>query len=139
PAILNDDANASRQRGPRWAPSYLSELLSIAPPFKCGFTSPSTEAGKNIDSDIASLVKKGLSPKIQRALDIVRVVGNESVHPGELDVRDDVETATKLLALINLVAEQMITHPREIDSLYEKLPPGKREAIERRDMLKPAK
>ncbi|WP_231748257.1 hypothetical protein, partial [Burkholderia sp. ABCPW 14] len=43
PAILNDDANASRQRGPRWAPSYLSELLSIAPPFKCGFTSPSTQ------------------------------------------------------------------------------------------------
>ncbi|PRE70381.1 hypothetical protein C6P82_07425 [Burkholderia multivorans] len=97
------------------------------------------ESGKNIDSDIASLVKKGLSPKIQRALDIVRVVGNESVHPGELDVRDDVETATKLLALVNLVAEQMITHPREIDSLYEKLPQGKREAIERRDMAKPAK
>lgn len=97
------------------------------------------ESGKNIDSDIASLVKKGLSPKIQRALDIVRVVGNESVHPGELDVRDDVETATKLLALVNLVAEQMITHPREIDSLYEKLPQGKREAIERRDMAKAAK
>jgi hypothetical protein len=97
------------------------------------------EDGKNIDSDIASLVRKGLSPKIQRALDIVRVIGNESVHPGELDVRDDVETATKLLALINLVAEQMITHPREIDSLYEKLPSGKREAIERRDTPKPAK
>jgi hypothetical protein len=97
------------------------------------------ESGKNIDSDIASLVKKGLSPKIQRALDIVRVVGNESVHPGELDVRDDVETATKLLTLVNLVAEQMISHPREIDSLYEKLPASKREAIERRDLVKPAK
>ncbi|WP_321955657.1 hypothetical protein [Burkholderia cenocepacia] len=44
-----------------------------------------------------------------------------------------------LLALVNLVAEQTISHPREIDSLYEKLPAGKREAIERRDMAKPAK
>ncbi|KWF60029.1 DUF4145 domain-containing protein [Burkholderia pseudomultivorans] len=97
------------------------------------------EPGKHIDTDIASLVKKGLSPKIQRALDIVRVVGNESVHPGEIDVRDDVETAAKLLTLVNLVAEQMITHPREVDSLYEMLPQSKRDAIDRRDMAKPAK
>ncbi|MFG6718638.1 DUF4145 domain-containing protein [Burkholderia pseudomallei] len=97
------------------------------------------ESGKHIDSDIASLVQKGLSPKIQRALDIVRVIGNESVHPGELDVRDDVATATELLSLVNLVAEQMITHPREIDTLYEKLPESKREAIERRDAAKPSK
>ncbi|WP_082741820.1 DUF4145 domain-containing protein [Burkholderia sp. MSMB1072] len=50
---------------------------------------PLGESGKHIDSDIASLVQKGLRPKIQRAPDIVRVIGNESVHPVKLDVRDD--------------------------------------------------
>ena len=33
------------------------------------------EQGKRIDDDIASLVKKGLHPMVQKSLDIVRVVG----------------------------------------------------------------
>ncbi|WP_231748208.1 RHS repeat-associated core domain-containing protein, partial [Burkholderia sp. ABCPW 14] len=41
PAVLNGTAVATRQRGPR-APAYLRKLLSIAPPFKRGFTPPST-------------------------------------------------------------------------------------------------
>ncbi|WP_424033423.1 DUF4145 domain-containing protein [Methylocella sp.] len=40
------------------------------------------EKGKNIDDDIANLVKKGLSPELQQALDILRVIGNEAVHHG---------------------------------------------------------
>ncbi|WP_082742042.1 DUF4145 domain-containing protein [Burkholderia sp. MSMB1078WGS] len=83
---------------------------------------PLGESGKHIDSDIASLVQKGLRPKIQRAPDIVRVIGNESVHP------------------VNLTfGTTMITDPREVDALYERLPEIKREAIERRDTAKPAK
>lgn len=97
------------------------------------------ETGRNIDTDIASLVKKGLNPKVQQALDIVRVIGNECVHPGELDMRDDGETATQLLLLVNLVAEQMITLPREINALYGKLPQGKRDAITARDARTPLK
>lgn len=40
--------------------------------------------GKDINANIASLVKNGLEPEIQMALDIVRVTGNNAVHPGEL-------------------------------------------------------
>jgi hypothetical protein len=91
------------------------------------------EKGSKIDADIASLVKKGLNPIVQRSLDVVRVVGNDSVHPGTMDLNDDRDTALKLFKLVNLIAEQMISVPKSIDSLYESLPAGKREAIARRD------
>lgn len=91
------------------------------------------EKGVNLDDDIASLVSKGLNPTIQKSLDIVRVIGNESVHPGTLDLKDDRDTALKLLSLINSIADQMISHPKQVQSLYEKLPENKRKAIDNRD------
>lgn len=91
------------------------------------------ESGKNINDDIANLVKKGLPKKIQQALDIVRVIGNNAVHPGQIDLKDDRETAMKLFELINLVAEVMITQPKEIEKLYRSLPQTQLEAINQRD------
>jgi hypothetical protein len=91
------------------------------------------EAGKNIDTDIASLVKKGLEPRLQQALDYVRVIGNEAVHPGQIDLRDDRETATKLFQLINIIADAMISRPKQIAALYGTLPDSKLKAIEKRD------
>jgi hypothetical protein len=95
------------------------------------------EKGKDINSDIASLVSKGLSPKIQQALDFVRVVGNESVHPGTIDLDDNMDIAISLFKLLNFITEEMITKPKEIESLYENiLPQSKRDAIEKRDTKK---
>lgn len=91
------------------------------------------EEGKNIDDDIASLVAKGLNPTVQKSLDVVRVIGNEAVHPGVIDLRDDRDTGIQLLALVNIVADQMISQPKMIDELYKKLPEGKRQAIQARD------
>ncbi|MBB3020427.1 hypothetical protein FHR70_003508 [Microvirga lupini] len=91
------------------------------------------EKGDNINEDIASLVKKGLNQRIQQALDIVRVIGNNAVHPGQVDLRDDRETAIKLFGLVNLIADQMITQPNQIDSMFNGLPEGARKSIERRD------
>jgi len=91
------------------------------------------EKGEKIDEDIKSLVVKGLNPTVRKSLDIVRVVGNEAVHPGTIDLNDDRETALALFDLVNAIADQMISHPKRVDSLYEKLPAGKRQAIEKRD------
>jgi Domain of unknown function (DUF4145) len=91
------------------------------------------EKGKKIDDDIASLVSKGLNPLVQKSLDIVRVIGNEAVHPGTIDMRDDRDTALKLFSLVNIVAEQMISHPKSVDALYSALPEAKRVGIDNRD------
>jgi hypothetical protein len=94
------------------------------------------EKGKTIDDDIASLVKKGLDPLVQQSLDIVRVIGNEAVHPGTLDLRDDRDTASQLFELVNAIAAQMISHPKTVKEMYQKLPENKRKAIETRDKKK---
>lgn len=91
------------------------------------------EKGKSIDNDIAALVQKGLDVQVQQALDTVRVIGNEAVHPGEMDLRDDPELAGHLFELVNLIADQMITQPKKRAAIYAKLPARKLDAIERRD------
>ena len=88
---------------------------------------------KNIDAAIASLVKRGLDSRIEQALDIVRVIGNEAVHPGQLDLKDDRETAEELFSLVNIIADAMISQPKRIAELYAKLPESKRNAIEKRE------
>lgn len=92
------------------------------------------QSGKNINDDIRALVAQGLDDRVKKALDLVRVIGNEAVHPGTLDLKDDRETAAKLFTLINLIAEEMITKPKALDALYdEKLTQGQKAQIARRD------
>lgn len=91
------------------------------------------QPGININDDIKALVKDGLPVRIQKALDIVRVVGNEAVHPGELDLKDDIDTAYQLFNLINFIAHDRISQPKAIDALYATLPDEKRKGIEGRD------
>jgi hypothetical protein len=91
------------------------------------------EKGKDINTDIGNLVKKGLPVKIQKAADIVRVIGNNAVHPGEIDLKDDPETASRLFGLINMIVEVMISQPKKVDLLYEKIPTNQKEQIEKRD------
>lgn len=91
------------------------------------------EKGKNINDDIGALVQKGLNPAIQKSLDALRITGNNAVHPGELDLTEDFDRVIKLFSLLNFIAEKMITEPKEINSFYDELPDGAKEAVEERD------
>jgi len=91
------------------------------------------EGGKNINDDIKSLVSKGLSPLVQKALDYCRVVGNNAVHPGEIAINDTPDVAQKLFSMINFIVEDRISRPKEIDQLYSSLPDDARKQIESRD------
>lgn len=72
-----------------------------------------------LDVAIGELVKLGLPRRVQQALDVVRVIGNEAVHPGTLDLRDDDAAVAALFDLVNLVGEYMITMPSQVEALYE--------------------
>jgi hypothetical protein len=88
----------------------------------------------DINTRIAHLVReKGLAPQAQQALDSVRVIGANAVHPLEIDLSDDVELATILFTLVNGIVEDTITRPREIAKVYSALPERNLAAIAKRD------
>jgi Domain of unknown function (DUF4145) len=89
--------------------------------------------GKRINDDIAKMVKEGIPNEIQQAFDIVRIIGNDAVHPGVIDLRDDVVIANKLFAIINYIVEEKIGKPKRIAEIYGSLPTGKIEEINKRD------
>jgi hypothetical protein len=89
--------------------------------------------GKDINEQIAELVAQGLPTQVQQALDAVRVIGNEAVHPGKIDLRDDRETVNKLFRLVNAIAEDRITRPKMAQEVYDMIPEEKRKAIEARN------
>ena len=90
------------------------------------------EPGKNINTDIGSLVKKGLPIIVQQSLDIVRVTGNDAVHPGQIDT-DDSETVGQLFDLVNIIVEYMIALPKKVSGIYVSLPKDKIKGINERD------
>lgn len=79
------------------------------------------------------MVKNDLRKSIQQALDIVRVIGNNAVHPGQIDLKDDMKTALSLFRLVNMIVEDMIAKPKEVDSLFNGLPDDVKKGIEKRD------
>lgn len=95
------------------------------------------QPGKNINDDIGALVKGGLDPRVQQALDAVRVIGNSAVHPGQIDLRDDRATAETLFKLLNLIVDKTISEPKHVAEVYATLPEGALKAIEKRDSSKP--
>lgn len=87
----------------------------------------------DINAKIGILVGRGLGAEVQQAMDVLRIVGNNAVHPGQIDLDGDDVLVPSLFALLNLIVERMIAQPKRIAGLYELLPDGARAAIDRRD------
>ena len=121
-----DEASSILDLSPRGA----AALIRLAIQKLCkGLGQP----GKNLNDDIGKLVENGLDKRIQQALDAVRVIGNNAVHPGQIDLSDNRAAAESLFRLLNLIAEKMISEPKHVEEVYATLPEDALEAIERRD------
>ena len=80
---LYDEAGLIYNKSPRAA----CALLRLAIDRLCNELG---ETDRDINKNIGALVRKGLPQTVQQALDVVRVIGNKAVHPGQIafDVDD---------------------------------------------------
>lgn len=132
PEICISDYNEARDivaRSPRAAAALLRLTVQK-------LLSELGEKGEKINDDIGALMKKGLPVEVQQALDYCRVVGNNAVHPGEIDLNDKPEIANILFEMINFIVEDRISRPKQITALYNTLPEGALKAVEKRDGIK---
>jgi hypothetical protein len=125
-AVIYEEAASVLGSSPRAAAALLRLCIELLCKHLGG-------TGSDLNADIGALVGRGLDPRVQRALDIVRVIGNDAVHPGSIDPSDDRPAAEELFRLVNLISEIMITQPKHIDDMYGAIPEGKRKAIEERN------
>ena len=93
------------------------------------------DLGENGDLNtcIGNLVKKGLSVHIKQALDYCRVIGNTALHAGKVNLEEDPQIVPLLFDLVNDIAEEMITKPKQLNQKYNALPEGYKKQIEKRD------
>jgi hypothetical protein len=89
--------------------------------------------GKTINDQVGYLVAQGMPLQIQKALDGVRVIGNNAVHPGKMEADDVADVSLSLFKLVNLIVENRITQPRLVDEVYAALPEGAKAGIAQRD------
>lgn len=142
PDIVAEDANADMPDSIKQLYNEAGLIYNKSPRAACALLRLAIdrlcnelgEIDRDINKNIGALVKKGLPETVQKALDVVRVVGNKAVHPGQIafDV-DDKNTAIMLMRLLNIIVERMITEPKEIDSLYQGLPESVKNAVGNRD------
>ena len=119
------EAASIHSKSPRGAAALLRLSIQV-------LTKELGEKGDNINADIKNLVDKGLPTIVQQSLDIVRVTGNDAVHPGQIDT-DNPETVGQLFKLVNVIIEYMIDLPKRVGGIYDSLPNGKKEGIANRD------
>ena len=93
------------------------------------------ENENNLNKAIGNLVQKGLPEKIQEALDSVRVIGNNAVHPEKINIQDKPEIADTLFKLVNIICERMITANKQIEEIYNTLPDTTKTSIQKRDNI----
>ena len=124
---LYNEARDIAERSPRGA----CALLRLAIQF---LVKELGEDENNLNKAIGNLViKRGLSSKIQKALDSVRVIGNNAVHPGKIDIEDNPQIKNNLFGLINFISERLIKNEHQIDTIYESLPENTKKVTEKRD------
>ncbi len=121
-----EEARGVESRSPRAAAALLRLALQRLMPYL-----GKTDGGLN--ENIAALVREGIDADVGRAADILRVTGNNAVHPGEMNLDDDPKVVAGLFGLINLIVDDRISQPRRVNELFQGLPEGARAQIDSRD------
>ncbi len=117
------------------SPRAAAALLRVAVDVLLREVVPDSK-GKTLNQVIRKAVEGGLNPSARAALDVLRVTGNDAVHPEQqilLDEQDPLAKVHSLCKLLNLVVEQLIATPRMAREMLDALPPEVLASIEKRD------
>lgn len=86
-----------------------------------------------IDTAIGKLVKDGvIDEHTQQAMDVLRIIGNQAVHPGFIDLDEVPETASFMFELLNMIVVETVTKKQRVAKLWATLPADKRKGVEDR-------
>lgn len=104
----------------RKSPRAACALLRLAVDLLCRELG---EKGKTIDDNIGVLAQKGLDMDIIKSMDVLRIVGNNAVHPGMIDLNIDNEyVAMQLMHLLNIIVQRLIADKAFVNTMFSKLP-----------------
>ena len=124
---LYDEASIIAADSPRGA----AALLRLAVETVCRRVVPNKD---RLNDCVTELVARGVDTDTQKALDVVRIIGNRSVHTElQADSADNADTVAKLFGVVNRIAEALCPQPSETEQLYSALPSAERAKIDRRN------
>lgn len=120
------EAAAIAQSSPRGAAALLrlalQKLLSLY------------SEKRDINKAIGDLVERRIiNATTQKAMDALRIVGNEAVHPAELNLSEDPQRVLGLFNLLNIICRQILTDSKEAGEAFEQLSEEKRKWVADRD------
>ena len=89
---------------------------------------------KNSINENIGILSEGVDETTQKALDIIRIIGNNAVHPGEIRVEE--ENTEDMYNLLNIIVQKTISNKKQIDDLWNNLPENYKESIKNRTSKK---
>ncbi len=104
------------------SPRGSAALLRLCLQKVCNFLTENKYEKIN-DSIIALQKTKFIPETLIQTAHTLRVMGNEAVHPGEIDFDDTPEIAYKLFGFINFFMDAILSHEKRIHEFFESQPP----------------
>ena len=90
--------------------------------------------GLTLDKHVARLVSGGLHNQTADMFDAVRLVGNNAIHPVDrIGPQENPEIVKTLFWLVNEIADEVITKPKQREEATAWIPPEERERMAKRD------
>ena len=106
------------------SPRAAAALLRLALQELC--KSQGCSEGSLIEQIKCLETKKGLPARVVKAMDALRLTGNDAVHPDKvgIDIAKTPDIVPKLFRFINLITEKVISEPKRLDKDLEEIGEG---------------
>jgi len=86
--------------------------------------------GLTLDKHVALLVSGGLHNQTADMFDAVRLVGNNAIHPVDrIGLQENPDIVQTLFWLVNEIADEVITKPKQREAATAWIPPEERERM----------